>query len=223
MDSPKRDAMRTARGLLQAGGTGALSVLDINGGGPFTTLVNVATEETLKPILLISGLSHHTKCLKADPRASVMLHRPIAAEGDPMLTFRVTVSGIFAPVEDEGALNSLPETSSLCGALCRTWGFWMLAHGTRRGPYHRRFWPGLWRALQGHCGACGLRSVLDADICFSAVGQNLAHIQHVVGFNPVLCIGLRRDHGRGCGLSGGARSQRTAHQERASHQIAASG
>ena len=106
MDSPKRDAMRTARGLLQAGGTGALSVLDINGGGPFTTLVNVATEETLKPILLISGLSHHTKCLKADPRASVMLHRPIAAEGDPMLTFRVTVSGIFAPVADEGALTA---------------------------------------------------------------------------------------------------------------------
>lgn len=100
MDSPKRDATRTAAQVLRAGGTAALSVIDINGGGPFTTLVNIATDEALCPIILISSLSHHTKSLKADARASIMLHAPIAADGDPMLTFRVSVSGDFAAVED---------------------------------------------------------------------------------------------------------------------------
>jgi heme iron utilization protein len=104
MDSPKRDAMRTARQVLQSGGTGALSAIDINGGGPFTTLVNIAADASLRPIILISDLSHHTKCLKVDPRASIMLHAPIAADGDPMLTFRVSVSGEFAPVDNSNAL-----------------------------------------------------------------------------------------------------------------------
>jgi heme iron utilization protein len=105
METPKRDAMQTARTLLQAGGTGALSVLDINSGGPFTTLVNIATDSALRPVILISGLSHHTKCLLADPRASVMLHAGLAADADPMLTFRVSVSGRFAPSQGDEALH----------------------------------------------------------------------------------------------------------------------
>ena len=98
METPKREAMTVARELLRAGGTAALSVIDVVDGAPFTTLVNVAADDGLAPVLLVSDLSHHTKCLKADPRGSIMMHAPIAADGDPMLTFRVTVTGVFEQI-----------------------------------------------------------------------------------------------------------------------------
>jgi heme iron utilization protein len=102
-DTPKQEAMRASAALLKAGGTGSLSVIDVTDGAPFVTLVNIAADTELRPLLLISNLSHHTKCLNATPRASVMLHAPIAAEGDPMLTLRVTVSGSFIQIEDAEA------------------------------------------------------------------------------------------------------------------------
>ena len=95
MQSPKLEAMARARTLIASGGTVALSVLDVEGGAPFTTLVNVAVDAALRPLLLISGLAHHSKCLDADARASLMLHEAIAPKGDPMLTFRVSLLGRF--------------------------------------------------------------------------------------------------------------------------------
>jgi heme iron utilization protein len=105
-DSPKHEAMRASAALFKQGGTGALSVIDVTDGAPFVTLVNVAADAQLRPLLLISDLSHHTKCLNANPRASVMLHAPIAAEGDPMLTLRITVSGSFSSLVDEEAKSA---------------------------------------------------------------------------------------------------------------------
>ena len=101
METPKREAMIVAWELLRAGGTAALSVIDVVDGAPFTTLVNVAADDGLAPLLLVSDLSHHTKCLKADPRGSILMHAPIPVDGDPMLTFRVTVSGIFQQVPSD--------------------------------------------------------------------------------------------------------------------------
>ena len=98
MQSPKLDAMAQARKLISGGGTAALSVLDVEGGTPFTTLVNVAADARLRPLLLISSLAHHSKCLNADARASLMLNEKIAPEGDPMLTFRVSLLGRFERV-----------------------------------------------------------------------------------------------------------------------------
>jgi heme iron utilization protein len=103
MESPKREAMAEAKALIAAGGTAALSVIDVDGGTPFTTLVNVAAGDDLQPLLLISSLAHHSKCLAADPRASLMLHKPIVSDQDPMLTFRVTLLGHFVQVEASGA------------------------------------------------------------------------------------------------------------------------
>jgi heme iron utilization protein len=95
MDSPKLQAMRQAHALIATGGTAAMSVLDVADGGPFTTLVNVAADEELSPLILISSLSHHSKCLAQDARCSLLLHEPIAETTDPMLTFRVTLVGQF--------------------------------------------------------------------------------------------------------------------------------
>jgi putative heme iron utilization protein len=98
METPKSNAAAAARNLLAAGGAGALSVIDMKSGHPFTTLVNVAVDAALRPLILISGLSHHTQCLKADPRASLMLHEELPAHGDPLTALRVTVTGNFSAV-----------------------------------------------------------------------------------------------------------------------------
>ena len=103
METPKQEAIGRVRSLLSAGGTAALSVLDVDGGGPFTTLVNVAAGVDLQPLVLISSLAHHSKCLSVDARASLMLHDVIAADADPMLTFRVTLLGRFSIVAAEEA------------------------------------------------------------------------------------------------------------------------
>lgn len=103
MESPKRDAMAEARTLIAGGGTAALSVIDIDGGTPFTTLVNVSAGDDLQPLLLISSLAHHSKCLAADARGSLLLTKPILPDQDPMLTFRVTLLGRFAQVEASDA------------------------------------------------------------------------------------------------------------------------
>jgi heme iron utilization protein len=101
METPKQEAMGRAKVLLAAGGTAALSVLDVDGGGPFTSMVTVAADADLRPLLLISSLSHHSTCLAADGRASLMLHDVIKADVDPMLTFRVSLLGRFAVVTAE--------------------------------------------------------------------------------------------------------------------------
>jgi heme iron utilization protein len=100
METPKQDATRKARALITAGGTAALSVIDIDGGAPFTTLVNVAADAKARPLLLMSALAHHSKCLAKDKRGSLMLHDPLV-EADPMLTFRVTLLGSFEQVPHE--------------------------------------------------------------------------------------------------------------------------
>lgn len=100
MDSPKRQGMAAARALLAAGGTASLGVTDVEGGGPFVTLVNVAVDDTLRPIILISALAHHAKCLAANARASLLLHAPLPDDGDPLTALRVTVGGTFQPTDD---------------------------------------------------------------------------------------------------------------------------
>jgi heme iron utilization protein len=95
MDTPKHAAMRQAKALVSAGGTASLSVLDVDGGAPFATLVNFAAGGDLQPFLLISSLAHHSKCLAKDQRSCLMLHEPVSADGDPMLTFRMSLLGRF--------------------------------------------------------------------------------------------------------------------------------
>jgi len=98
--SPKRDAMEAAKRLFQAGGTAALAVTPA-GGAPLVTMVNTAVDGGLRPLILISALSLHTRCLQADARASLMLHENFP-EGDPLTAMRVTLSGSFVKVPDAG-------------------------------------------------------------------------------------------------------------------------
>jgi heme iron utilization protein len=102
MDTPKTEAMQRVKALLTAGGTASLSVIDMDDGAPFTTLVNVAADGQGYPMLLMSSLAHHSKCLAKDSRGSLLVHDAIG-EGDPMLTFRVTLLGRFEKISADHA------------------------------------------------------------------------------------------------------------------------
>jgi putative heme iron utilization protein len=88
-----------ARGLLRRVRTATLSTLNSDDGGPYVSLVNVATDVRGWPVLLISTLAWHTRNLLADPRASLMVME-LPAEGDALTGARVTVMGRFSRCPD---------------------------------------------------------------------------------------------------------------------------
>ncbi len=96
---PGYDGVAVARSLLRSIRAGALGTLTRDGGFPFATLVNVATDVDGAPILLMSGLSAHTKNLDADPRASILLSE--RGKGDALAHPRLTVVGKAIRVADE--------------------------------------------------------------------------------------------------------------------------
>jgi hypothetical protein len=81
-----------ARRVLRLAATGSLATLDKDG-GPFASLINVATTPAGEPILLLSKLAVHTKNLDRDARASLLLVAPGGEGGDPLAGARLTVSG----------------------------------------------------------------------------------------------------------------------------------
>ncbi|TMJ03771.1 MAG: HugZ family protein [Alphaproteobacteria bacterium] len=95
------DPAALARTLLRAIRAGTLGTLDRNTGHPFASLVNLATDVDGSPLILTSRLSTHTANLEADGRASVLL--PETGKGDPLAHPRLTVLGVFARIERDGA------------------------------------------------------------------------------------------------------------------------
>jgi heme iron utilization protein len=89
-----------AKAVLQRARTGALSVLDFETGSAFGALVNVATDSAGLPIFLFSKLARHTKCIMADPRASLLVME-LPGEGDALTGFRATIMGQLEKAGDE--------------------------------------------------------------------------------------------------------------------------
>lgn len=98
MDEVKKDvlretddqAIRLARTLMRSARHGALAVLDPESGAPQASRVSVATDHDGTPIILISGLSSHTRGVEADPRCSLLLGEP--GKGDPLAHSRITIA-----------------------------------------------------------------------------------------------------------------------------------
>src|SRR5687768_5151301 len=89
---PVDDTARAlARRLLRAASRAALASLEPQTGWPYGSLVTVAATLEGMPLLLVSGLSLHTRALAADPRCSLLLDAPGA--GDPLANPRLTVFG----------------------------------------------------------------------------------------------------------------------------------
>lgn len=91
------DPVAEAKLLLRTIRSGSLATLDASG-GPFASLVGVATAADGAPLFLMSALSVHTKNLFADPRAALLLSR--GGKGDPLAHARLTVSGRAERSED---------------------------------------------------------------------------------------------------------------------------
>jgi heme iron utilization protein len=85
------DPPNLAKSLLRRRRQGALATLMANGGDPYCSLVNVASDSDGAPILLISRLAVHTRNILADPRASLILDE--RAAGDPLEGARIMLAG----------------------------------------------------------------------------------------------------------------------------------
>jgi putative heme iron utilization protein len=99
--TPDFDPKLAAKKLMREGRTGALATLQPGGGGPYCSLVNVATTPDGAPLLLISRLAVHTKNILADSRVSLMLDERKA--GDPLQGARVTLIGSASVTTDPNA------------------------------------------------------------------------------------------------------------------------
>ncbi len=90
--NPTDDAARAqARALVAGARFGALAVLHPETGAPFVSRIAVGTDAAGNPITLISALALHTRALRADPRAALLLGEP-GPKGDPLTHPRITLT-----------------------------------------------------------------------------------------------------------------------------------
>jgi len=92
------DPARTARQLMR-GAASAVLATSGEGGGPHAALVTPAVAADGAVLLLLSGLSEHTRQLGRDPRCAV-LFQGAAGGVNPQTTPRVSVTGTAARTED---------------------------------------------------------------------------------------------------------------------------
>jgi putative heme iron utilization protein len=97
-DFNPRDAAKT---LLRTIRTATLATIDRNGGYPFASLTNVATDVDGAPVVLVSRLATHTANIERDGRASVLLAE--IGKGDALAHPRLTVLGTFRRVARDSA------------------------------------------------------------------------------------------------------------------------
>jgi heme iron utilization protein len=93
VNEPKNlfDGRPLVRELLQEATHATLGTLDADG-GPFTSLVALAKDDDLCPIIITSHLSGHTAHLERDARVSLLISR--IGKGDPLAHPRMTLTGL---------------------------------------------------------------------------------------------------------------------------------
>ncbi len=95
------DARALARGLIADARFGALAVVHPDTGLPHVTRVAIGTDARGVPVTLVSDLSLHTRALRAEPRACVLLGEP-GPRGDPLTHPRLSLD-VRAEVVPRGA------------------------------------------------------------------------------------------------------------------------
>jgi len=91
------------RELLERERQGVLATLAARRGGwPFASVTPFATDGNGEPLLLLSELAEHTRNLRADPRASLLVQDSRALE-DPQAGARVTLLGTLETIDAETA------------------------------------------------------------------------------------------------------------------------
>ncbi|MFT4001735.1 MAG: pyridoxamine 5'-phosphate oxidase family protein [Rhizobium sp.] len=94
------DARKQARGLMHDAAHAALAVIDPETGFPSVSRVLIAIDADGAPVILVSGLSSHTKSLIKDPRASALFGEP--GKGDPLAHPRLTVRCSAERIDRQG-------------------------------------------------------------------------------------------------------------------------
>jgi heme iron utilization protein len=84
------EARSLAQDLMLQARHAALGVIDPDTGAPMVTRVAFGRTPQGQPATLVSDLSHHTRALKANPAASILLGEP-GTRGDPLTHPRLTL------------------------------------------------------------------------------------------------------------------------------------
>jgi len=98
------EARKLARTLLRSARYAAIAVLDPGTGFPFASRVLLGTDIDGVPVILVSGLSTHTRALDADRRASLLTGEP--GKGDPLAYARLTTQCLAEPVERDSEAHA---------------------------------------------------------------------------------------------------------------------
>ncbi len=83
-------ARQLARKLLDNARYGALGVLELDTGAPLVSRVAVGRSQEGVLVTLVSELSHHTRALRVNPSASLLVGEP-GKKGDPLSYPRLSV------------------------------------------------------------------------------------------------------------------------------------
>jgi len=109
-EAPKTGPGETARGLIRAADRAVLSTSlatslarDGLAGWPYGSLVLVATDHDLSPLLLISDLADHTRNIAQDARVSLLFDGTAGAV-DPLTAARLSLLGRIARDDRPGPL-----------------------------------------------------------------------------------------------------------------------
>ena len=78
------------RALIAEAKHATLGTLD-GSGAPFASLVSLARDEAMRPLIITSHLSSHTGHLESDPRVSLLISA--IGKGDPLAHPRLTLTG----------------------------------------------------------------------------------------------------------------------------------
>ena len=95
---PEPTLAERARTLMSVGGSSSLSTMSVKHPGyPFGSVMPYAVDESGNPIVLISQMAMHTKNLRAEPRATLLVAQQ---SGSSLGTARISVIGDVAKVEE---------------------------------------------------------------------------------------------------------------------------
>lgn len=127
-----RGGVALARELLERRRVAVLATVSArHDGAPFTSLAPFALSSSGEPLLLLSALAQHTRNLQDDPRASLFVHDPGAAEEDPRTLPRLSIVGrirrVEAADEEDGRARYLARHPEARGLLALDFALYVLA------------------------------------------------------------------------------------------------
>ena len=103
------EARQLARELITAARFAALGVIDPETGFPFVSRIALGTTPEGGLCTLVSGLSAHSRALRADPRVSLLVGEP-GTKGDPLAHPRLTLLATASPLPRTAALQARWQT-----------------------------------------------------------------------------------------------------------------